>query len=527
MALLLQACLSDSPGTSGQSSGAGFAGFRLTFSGTQQVLLKSAGLDTSFSLDSLILVLHAEGLPDQYHAYALAGVASTGIVEFSPGPFSLAPLRTWTVRIMTIDETPSRRDTVHFDSIDIRINPGDTTYLTRTIPARFSILRVRMVSNSPDSVAGDIRYVRIRLDGSTRDSIGIGPTLRAASFGNSTIGCIVGDSGTVLKTTNGGAHWTTMPAFTTVNLHGVSFPSANTGYAVGESGAIFKTANGTVWSPQASGTSQQLRGVFFTGNSAGYAVGDSGVLLKSNGSTWSNLSPGTDNSLYGIWFTSATTGFAVGEGATILRTTNRGTSWNRATVPTGSKLYAVHFPTSNVGFAVGETGTVLKTSNGGTSWALLTPATGRNLRGLYFSSVSEGWAIGDSGLVLHSIDGGSTWATQNSMTEESLHGIAFTQNEAYASIIGGHGRMLRSSGGSSWTLDAVGTRAFDLLLAYKYLLPISPHTLVLEAMDTLGLPLRGYQRSLSISIGPGVDSTISTIGGLLKCGYAGSSACIP
>ncbi len=73
----------------------------------------------------------------------------------------------------------------------------------------------------------------------------------------------VGNTGKILKTTNGGTNWTTQSSGTTNDLYSVYFVNETTGWAVGWSGKILKSINGgTNWSSQSSGTSLDLRSVF-------------------------------------------------------------------------------------------------------------------------------------------------------------------------------------------------------------------------------------------------------------------------
>jgi len=63
-------------------------------------------------------------------------------------------------------------------------------------------------------------------------------TLWGVSFTDSNSGTVVGENGTILRTTDGGAHWITQASGTALNLRAVSFPDGNTGTAVGEGGVI-------------------------------------------------------------------------------------------------------------------------------------------------------------------------------------------------------------------------------------------------------------------------------------------------
>ncbi|MFZ2865527.1 MAG: YCF48-related protein [Ignavibacteriaceae bacterium] len=55
----------------------------------------------------------------------------------------------------------------------------------------------------------------------------------------------VGNTGKILKTTNGGTNWTTQSSGTTNDLYSVYFVNETTGWAVGWSGKILKSINGS------------------------------------------------------------------------------------------------------------------------------------------------------------------------------------------------------------------------------------------------------------------------------------------
>ena len=101
-----------------------------------------------------------------------------------------------------------------------------------------------------------------------------GNNLRGASFVDANTGTVVGEYGTIVRTTDGGNSWTIQASGTTQTLWAVSFTDANNGTAVGEGGTIVRTTDGgTHWTSQASGTTLQLRGVSFTDANNGAAVG--------------------------------------------------------------------------------------------------------------------------------------------------------------------------------------------------------------------------------------------------------------
>ncbi|MDH3268545.1 MAG: YCF48-related protein, partial [Ignavibacteria bacterium] len=154
-------------------------------------------------------------------------------------------------------------------------------------------------------------------------------------------------------------------------LYSVYFTDANTGFAVGESGKIIKTTNGGMnWDSQISGTSDRLSSIFFYESNTGWIVGNNGTILKTTdgGMNWESQVSGTSNHLYSVIFTDANIGFAVGTLGTILKTTNGGTNWESQVTGITPRLLSVYFLDDNTGWAVGDGSTIIKTTNGGVTF---------------------------------------------------------------------------------------------------------------------------------------------------------------
>ncbi len=102
-------------------------------------------------------------------------------------------------------------------------------------------------------------------------------------------GWIVGSSGTILKTTNGGTNWNPQTSGITTELRSVHFKDANEGWAVGASGVILHTTNGgTSWAQEGIGVTTQLLRRVFSINPV-YAAGLSGTILKRDEPTAAKL----------------------------------------------------------------------------------------------------------------------------------------------------------------------------------------------------------------------------------------------
>ena len=159
----------------------------------------------------------------------------------------------------------------------------------------------------------------------------------AATFADASTAIAVGDSGLIIRSTDGGAQWFPQSVLwdtefgvgpvTLLRLSAVSFVDANRGVVVGDSGVVLRTTDGgTKWNVHHSGMTRRLNAVWLFDADTGIAVGDSGTMARTTdgGATWIPQPSGTTNNLYGIFFSNANEGTIVGEGGTILRTTAGG-----------------------------------------------------------------------------------------------------------------------------------------------------------------------------------------------------------
>ncbi len=255
-------------------------------------------------------------------------------------------------------------------------------------------------------------------------------------------------------------NWSAQTSGTTTLLRAVAFPDASNGWVVGSSGLIRHSANGgTSWSAQTSGTTGTLRGVSFVGTSSGWVVGSAGFITHTTngGTTWTAQTSGTTQNLYAVCFTDANNGWAVGAGGTIRHTTNGGTTWTGQTSGATVALYGVTFADANNGWVVGSGGTIRHTTNGGTTWTAQTSGTTQALYGLCFVDAKKGWACGGGGTVRSTTNGGTTWTGQTSGTTQTLYNAAFVDGN-YGWVSGNAGTIRRTvNGGSAWSAVTSGT----------------------------------------------------------------------
>ena len=191
-------------------------------------------------------------------------------------------------------------------------------------------------------------------------------SMQGVSFADTNNGWAVGTyrSASIQRTTNGGGSWVLQAPPVATNYYAVQAISANTAFAAGDSGTIIKTVDGgTTWTFQTmSGTN--LRGLFFVDANTGWAVGTAGAIFKTTnaGATWTAQTSGTTNALNSVSFVDANVGCAVGAAGTILRTQDGGATWTRQAQTTTDDLTGIKMAERTTGFAVGLAGRMLKTA---------------------------------------------------------------------------------------------------------------------------------------------------------------------
>ena len=138
-------------------------------------------------------------------------------------------------------------------------------------------------------------------------------------------------------------NWTAQTSGTTNALYSVSFKNATNGLAVGASGTVSKTTDGGAnWATPPSGVPSYiaLYSVYFVDANIGWIVGQYGVIIKLTGATAATQTSGTTNALYSVHSVNASTGWAVGASGTIRATSDGGANWGAQT--SGTEIGRAH-----------------------------------------------------------------------------------------------------------------------------------------------------------------------------------------
>lgn len=267
-------------------------------------------------------------------------------------------------------------------------------------------------------------------------------TLRAIESSDGVSAWAVGDGGTILHTTSGGAVWSLESAPTSATLYAVHFASDADGWAAGANGTIFHTADGGLtWDGESTPTTATLRALAFSDAENGWAVGDGGAVLHTSngGVNWTSQSVATTGTISSVDFSSGTRGMAFAENGAFLFTNDGGTTWFRTSLASSSTISAADVENPKVAWSVGTSGTVLHTADGGLNWTAQPTPTTSALADVAFSDTSTGIAVGASGTLLTTADAGRTWSRVPVAAAGSLHAIELGGNQGFA--VGDHGAV--------------------------------------------------------------------------------------
>lgn len=284
-----------------------------------------------------------------------------------------------------------------------------------------------------------------------------GIPLNAVHMTDATHGWAVGQAGTLLTTSDDGAHWAVKTTGTTSALTSLAF-FGSSAWAVGEDGTIISSwDNGTYWNSQTSGTNNRLNGVAFADANHGWVVGDNGTILVTadGGGHWSAQGSGTGERLYSVAFSDASHGWAVGDQGVVLGTADGGAHWTTQATGTTNTLYSVAALDSSHACVVGDLGVLLRMTDG-SHWTAMDSGTASRLYAVTFNGSANGWAVGDEGVVVATTDGGADWAAQPSATPGALRGVSF-YDSLNGCAVGAWGvAVTTSDGGATWALKTTG-----------------------------------------------------------------------
>lgn len=301
------------------------------------------------------------------------------------------------------------------------------------------------------------------------EPVSYGEDLELASvfFVTPQLGWVSGAAGTILKTTDGGAHWTPQlggdPGGNANTIRDLRFLDATHGFAAQPANgdnALLQTQDGEHW--QAHGTVPQHRGDYlFVTPTVGFASTRNQIIRTTDGGlTWTPvLDCGLKLNVGGVTravsctietmhFPSARVGYALGgspevPGVFQAKTEDGGTTWT-VSLPLpddhGPALRAL-FTDENNGAACLWGGKVARTTDGGRSWTGSAGVTCSGTRGVHFADPEVGWMLGTREW-LYTTDGGALWNSRKVTFPAEINGFSMPRRDVgYA--VGDHGLVFR------------------------------------------------------------------------------------
>jgi photosystem II stability/assembly factor-like uncharacterized protein len=220
--------------------------------------------------------------------------------------------------------------------------------------------------------------IRLRAEWNAK-AVGI-PRINSLAFKDKTTGIACAPEGTLFKTTDGGATWSTLdlPFPLTYELYSVDYVAGAVALAGGEYGTILKsTDDGATWVALDSGVTADVLAVYYDASSAtAWAVADGFVLKSTDLISWTQVLDSTARFLtVSVLGGVVLVGGVEDDVGVIYRSTDAGSTFAQATVDEGEAVNHIskeHFSSGTVTYAAADDGNVLITQDSGETWTRVT-----------------------------------------------------------------------------------------------------------------------------------------------------------
>ncbi|HXA02534.1 MAG TPA: YCF48-related protein [Cytophagaceae bacterium] len=311
-------------------------------------------------------------------------------------------------------------------------------------------------------------FCRTTAGNTSRDTIikvpsGIKAYLTSVAFADAFIGIIVGDSGRILKSLDGGKSWRVVHSPTQVWLSAVQFASPKVGFIVGDAGTVLKTINaGESWFKLNTPSTNMLSSISFLDPNNGYIGGGSSRAIyktRDGGKTWTTISLG-DKFSTSIAFADTSTGYVLeqflwlGRPCWPINKTTDGAKTFTTMSCANMNVTKLKLSSGNIGFAV-STEALYKVIDGNITRIV---STVRGTTDFSFSDASNGFAVGDT--IMRTSNGGDSWSVFNA-TSPRLNAV-YSLGKKDAIAVGADGVIVRIT-----TTEQIHTNVLSLFGTVK------------------------------------------------------------
>lgn len=261
---------------------------------------------------------------------------------------------------------------------------------------------------------GDVSYYPLQAEGD----------LLAIACKGADTAVAVGEAGLVVRTTDGGARWTTIDVGTRAALRAVALSAGTAAYVVGDDIVLRSDDEGRTFRPVGDGAGAWTAVTTTAAGTRAWLASAAGEIWRLDGESLRPVFTTSEGPLSGIAATpDGAHVVAVGAGGLVLRSDDGGDRWSSAPATTGRDLHAVRIAgDGSIVVAVGAAGTVLRLdADGATAEEHLDAALA--LRALHLSHDGHGHAVGDHGVALATHDAGLGWEPLELGVEVALFGL--------------------------------------------------------------------------------------------------------
>ncbi|HRN40560.1 MAG TPA: PKD domain-containing protein [Vicingus sp.] len=280
-------------------------------------------------------------------------------------------------------------------------------------------------------------------------------------------GFAVGDddypnSGTYLKTVDGGVNWISEDLGVAASFEEIFFVNQNVGYIVGENDIFLKTINGGVsWSVDTvANMFNWLKTCYFISPDTGWVAGTYGEVYytQDGGSSWEDrsiISPSSGSEVSYIHFFDKDNGIATGSSIGTFKTDDGGVTWD--TLAVNHKFSSFHFINDSIGYAnYFLSRDIAKTTNQGTTWQVFSgPVTSADYRAIYFTNDSTGYSLGYGQVLKTSTSGTYTEEQYSNASLLELESVHFP-SDSIGYAVGKSGLIVKTTNAGGATIpDAV------------------------------------------------------------------------
>ncbi|MFK7925655.1 MAG: YCF48-related protein [Bacteroidia bacterium] len=306
-------------------------------------------------------------------------------------------------------------------------------------------------------------------------------SLADVRFYDPMLGIIVGDTGTILRTIDGGDNWATVAYSGESQLSKLRFFDAQNAIAIGNNPAVVLHSQdaGQNWIAITDSSSNYYDLVILNDSTALISTSEALLRTQDRGQNWTVHYTGPALNLLGMMsFIDEQRGFSIrkwsgfGPAFSIQKTVDGGSSWSEITMLTGQNptvLEALVFLNDSVGFAGGwYNAHLVKTTNTGADWTFGTTddiQNGGQVLDMTMINDTLGFAACWHGTLLKTVDGGLSWYTliQPFASPVNFNGVYFLDDQL-GWIVGSEGNILKTSsaGGSVSLEDKINAISFSI-----------------------------------------------------------------